>query len=110
MDTISRENNSMLPVGGIVVGVLGLLLGVFALVQATKANNAAKEQQAKIDKIDGIESQVASVSAAVDKTSNYAKSTFNSVSDALQNQIGPRLVAVETSVTRLEAAAARPVP
>ena len=30
MDTISRENNSMLPVGAIIVGVIALLLGGYA--------------------------------------------------------------------------------
>ena len=30
MDTISRENNSMLPIGSLIVGVLGLLLGGYS--------------------------------------------------------------------------------
>ncbi len=110
MDTISRENNSMLPIGGIVVGVLGLLVGIFGLVQATKANNAVKEQQAKIDEIEGIKSQVGSLAQSVDKTSNYAKSAFNNINEAITGQLHPRLVTVETAVTRLEAAATKPVP
>ncbi|MEO5961526.1 MAG: LysM domain-containing protein [Opitutaceae bacterium] len=109
MDTISRENNSMLPVGGIVVGVLGLLLGVFALVQATKANNAVKEHQTKIDKIEGIETQVGSLATSVDKTSNYAKSVYKEVENALANQVAPRLGSLESAVAKLEAAATKPV-
>ena len=41
MDTISRENNSsMLPVGGIVIGVLALLIGGYAAISLSKVNKA----------------------------------------------------------------------
>ena len=40
MDTISRENNSMLPVGGIIVGVIALLLGGYAAISLSKVNKA----------------------------------------------------------------------
>ncbi len=109
MDTISRENNSMLPVGAIVVGVLALLLGVFALVQASKANKAVVDHQAKVDKIEGIEGQVGGIAASTEKNARDVKSLFNTTQDAITNQIAPRLGALEASVTKLEAAAARPV-
>ena len=37
MDTISRENNSMLPVGGIIVGVIALLLGGYSAIWMARA-------------------------------------------------------------------------
>jgi hypothetical protein len=30
MDTISRENNSMLPMGGVIVGAVALIIGGYA--------------------------------------------------------------------------------
>lgn len=107
MDTISRENNSMLPVGSIIVGVVALLVGIFALVQASKANKVLADHQAKIDKIDTIEQQAANAATSADTASkNVAKlqtdtqNAFNTVSTVIANLQG--------SVTKLEDAAKKP--
>lgn len=108
MDTISRENNSMLPIGSIIVGVVALLLGGVALLQAQKANKALAEHQAKIDKIDAIEQQASAASAAAEKGAQNLKqlndqtqTAFNTVSGIISN--------LQTSVTKLEEAAKKPV-
>jgi LysM repeat protein len=81
MDTISRENNSMLPVGGIIVGAIALVLGLYAAVSVSKLNTRITAQQEKVDKIDDLANQVSAVSAKADKTAadlvNTAKETNN---------------------------------
>lgn len=107
MDTISRENNSMLPVGGIIVGVIGLLLGVFALVQASKANKALADNQPKIDRIESIEQQASSAAANAEKASRELAARMREVQDGF-NTIGPALANLQASVTKLEEAQKRP--
>jgi LysM repeat protein len=107
MDTISRENNSMLPVGSVIVGVVALLLGVVALVQAQKANKLLAEHQTKIDKIDSIEQQATNAQSAAEKGARDLKqlneqtqNAFNTVSSVIANLQG--------SVTKLEEAQKKP--
>jgi LysM repeat protein len=107
MDTISRENNSMLPVGSIIVGVVALLLGGVALLQANKANKLLAEHQTKIDKIDGIEQQATNAQSAAEKGARDLKqlneqtqNAFNTVSSVIANLQG--------SVTKLEESAKKP--
>ncbi len=107
MDTISRENNSMLPVGSIVLGVVALLLGGLALVQASQAKKAINEQMPKIEKIDAIETQAGAAAQSADKANRDLKSvaeqtqsTFTQVSNLLANMQG--------SITKLEEAAKKP--
>lgn len=109
MDTISRENNSMLPVGGIIVGVIGLLLGGFGLVQASKANKAIEAIQPKVEKIDGIESQASSAAASAEKVARDVQGLTRSTQEAF-NQIGPELGNLRTAIAKLEEAAKKPAP
>lgn len=111
MDTISRENNSMLPVGGIIVGVIALLLGGYSALTLSKVNRAIAEAQPKIDKIDGMESQLATASAAMekaDKAGRDLQSLQRSMQDAF-NQVGTELVNMRASVTKIEESAKKPV-
>jgi len=108
MDTISRENNSMLPVGSIIVGVVALLLGVVALVQAQKANKFVNDHSAAIDKIETIEQQATNAQTAAEKGARDLKqlneqtqNAFNTVSSVIANLQG--------SVTKLEEAQKKPV-
>ena len=66
MDTISRENNSMLPVGAIIVGVIALLLGGYAAITLSKVNKTLTEQEAKMA---SVESASNTAAAAAEKTS-----------------------------------------
>src|SRR5678815_1089840 len=70
MDTISRENNSMLPVGAIIVGVIALLLGGYAAITLSKVNRTLAEQDAKFAKLDQIE---ATANAAASSSEKSAK-------------------------------------
>jgi LysM repeat protein len=104
MDTISRENSSMLPVGGIIVGAIGLLLGGLALVQVSKVNKAVVEHQPKIEKVDGIEAQAAAAASAAEKAKSDVATLQRSTQSAFDS-VGPLLSELKASVTKLEEAA-----
>jgi LysM repeat protein len=109
MDTISRENNSsMLPVGGIIVGVIGLLLGGFGLVQASKAVKAIEAAQPKIEKIDGLADQVTAADQKADRATKDLKALKDSTQSAFDT-VGPALNQLQTSVARLEELTKKPV-
>jgi LysM repeat protein len=106
MDTISRENNSMLPVGGIIVGAVALLLGLYAAVSVSKLNTRLTAQQEKVDRIDDLANQVSAVSAKADKAAadlvNTAKETQNGF-----NTVAGMIGQVQASVKTLEENAKR---
>jgi LysM repeat protein len=107
MDTISRENNSMLPIGGIIVGAIGLLLGGLALVQVSKVNKTVVEHQAKIDRIDGLEGQVTAAAQAAEKANSERVKLQRDTQSAFDS-IGPMLADMKGSITKLEEAAKKP--
>lgn len=109
MDTISRENNSMLPVGSIIVGVVALLLGGFALVQASKANKVLADHQAKIDKIDDIDQKATQAASASDKNARDVKQLTDQTQNAFTTVSGV-ISNLQASVTKLEEAAKKPAP
>jgi LysM repeat protein len=108
MDTISRENNSMLPVGGIIVGVVALLLGGYAAMSLSKVNKTLAAHEEKVAKVDAIEGQVASAAAAADKASKELVGLTRSTQDAF-NQVGGELAKQSAAITKLEESAKKPV-
>ena len=109
MDTISRENNSMLPVGGIIVGVIALLLGGYAAITLSKVNKQLAEQGDKITKMDAIENAANSAAEAASKASKQFTDLRNQTQDGF-NQIGGIMQNLQASVTKLEEAAKKPAP
>lgn len=108
MDTISRENNSMLPVGGIIVGVIALLLGGYAAISLSKVNKTLAAHEEKIARIDGIESQVGTAAASTEKATKDLAALTRSTQDAF-NQVGGELANQRAAITKLEEAAKKPV-
>jgi LysM repeat protein len=108
MDTISRENNSMLPVAGVIVGVLALLVGGYAAIKASSLQKTVVNHEEKIGKIDGIESQVTSASAAAEKAARDITSLNRSTQDAF-NTVAASLGNIQASVTKIEEAQKKPV-
>jgi LysM repeat protein len=108
MDTISRENNSMFPVVGIIVGIVALFLGGYAAISLSKVNKALAAHEEKIAKIDGIESQVSTAAASTEKTTKDLAALTRSTQDAF-NQVGGELANQRTAITKLEEAAKKPV-
>lgn len=104
MDTISRENNSMLPVGGIIVGVIGLLLGGYSAIKLSSVNRTLAAHEEKMARFDTLESQVSTASAASEKASRDLGALTRSTQDAF-NQVGAELGNLRGSITKLEESA-----
>jgi LysM repeat protein len=101
MDTISRENNSMLPVGGIIVGVIALLLGGYAAITLSKVNKTLTEQQEKLAKIDAIENAANTAADVAQK----AKKENTDLRNQTQNgftEIAKAIGDLQTAVTKIE--------
>ncbi|MBS0630369.1 MAG: LysM peptidoglycan-binding domain-containing protein [Verrucomicrobia bacterium] len=108
MDTISRENNSMIPVAGIIVGVLALIVGGYAAIKVSSLQKVVTAQEEKVAKIDGIESQLGQVAATADKASKDLSSLSRSTQDAV-TQIGNALSEQAGRITKIEEAQKKPV-
>jgi LysM repeat protein len=109
MDTISRENNSMLPVGGIIVGVIALLLGGYAAISLSKVNKALADHDTKLARIDEVATSASSAAAAAEKASKELHVLRGSTQDAF-TQVGNELGKINASITKLEEATKRPTP
>jgi len=109
MDTISRENNSMLPVGGIIVGVIGLLLGGYSAISLSKVNKQLSDHQVKIDKVDGIEGQAQAAAATADKAKADIAALQRSTQTAFDT-VGPALAGLREDITKIQEAAKKPAP
>lgn len=109
MDTISRENNSMLPVGAIIVGVIALLLGGYAAITLSKVNKTLADQEAKIAKVESIETTATAAATAADKASKDVQA-LRTQTQAGFDQVGPIIGELRASVTKLEESAKKPAP
>ena len=109
MDTISRENNSMLPVGAIIVGVIALLLGGYAAITLSKVNRTLTEQEAKFAKLEQIETTVSAAAGATEKAAKDQQALRKEVQGAF-DQVGAELVRLSGALVKLEESAKKPAP
>jgi len=109
MDTISRENNSMLPVAGVVVGVIGLLLGGIALVQISKVKQTVADHQAKVDLVDGVKATADQAASTGEQTKKDLAALQRSTQEAF-NTVGPALAGLREDVTKIQEAMKKPAP
>jgi LysM repeat protein len=108
MDTISRENNSLLPIGGVVIGALALILGAYSAINLSKVNKTLKDQGEKVARIDDIASQVATASQVSDKAARDITTLQNSMQAAV-NQLGTEIATLDEKLKHIEEShAARP--
>jgi len=103
MDTISRENNSMLPIGGVIVGVLGLLLGAYSVMAISKVKNQLADDQPKIEKIDEIASQASSAASTANSVKGTLDTSLKQIQDAF-NGVGNTLGTINAQLAKLEEA------
>ncbi|MEO7598699.1 MAG: LysM peptidoglycan-binding domain-containing protein [Opitutus sp.] len=107
MDTISRENNSMLPVAAVIVGVLALLVGGYAAIKVSSLQKTVVNHEEKIAKVDGIEGQVSSAAASADKASRDITSLNRSTQEAF-NTVAASLGNIQASITKIEESQKKP--
>jgi LysM repeat protein len=107
MDTISsRENSNILPVAGVIIGVIALLLSIIAFV---KVNSANAKIAAHDEKLTALDSQVSSASASVEKANSVLTGLRTSTQDAV-TQLSTMITEAGGRITKLEEAQkARPV-
>ncbi len=104
MDTISRENNSMLPVGGIIVGVVALLIGAWTAVSLSKVKATLATHEEKLTAMADLPAQVSAASAASDKASKDIAALTGSTQNAV-NEIGAEIGTLKASIAKLEESA-----
>lgn len=109
MDTISRENNSVLPVVGVALGGLALLLSIFALIGNSKLSKKVPEGLAdSVAKIDVIENEARSASTAAEQAKSSINTLGRQTNDAFQ-AAAAQIQEVRGEVEKIkEAAKARP--
>jgi LysM repeat protein len=107
MDTISsRENSNILPVAGVIIGVIALLLSIIAFV---KVNSANTKIAAHDEKLTALDTQVSSASASVEKVNGVLTGLRTSTQDAV-TQLSTMITEAGGRITKLEEAQkARPV-
>ncbi len=102
MDTISsRENTNIMPLVGVIAGVIALILAAVALVKVSSANKLLAAHEEKVAKIDSIESQVSTAAAASDRANTDIRKLTTQTQDAV-NQIGTMISDLRASVTKIE--------
>jgi LysM repeat protein len=104
MDTISRENNSYLPVAGVIAGVLALVLSAVAL---TKISSVKKELSAQIDpisqKIEEAEGLARNAAAAADKASGSINKLATDTQSAF-TQVAQEIGNIRGEITKVQEA------
>jgi len=109
MDTISRENNSMLPIGGLIVGIVALVVGGYGAIKASGLQKTVTDQGVQVAKIDGLESQLGSVAATADKSSKDIGSLSRTTQEAF-NTVAADLGNIHAAITKMEEAAKAHAP
>lgn len=103
MDTISRENNSPLPLVGVILGAISLVAVIFLGVNLSKLKTELAAQGDKVAKIDDIAAQVQSASNASDKAARDITSLATQTQTAV-TQIANDLAGIHEQVKHLEEA------
>jgi LysM repeat protein len=108
MDTISRESNSsILPIGGLIAGVLGVLLAVVALFKLSTATKQLALQGDQLSRVESLEAQVRTAVAAAEgsaKTSAAVDVMRKQTNDAFQ-QVAAELTSIRAELAKAQEAA-----
>ena len=110
MDTLSRDSssssNNILPMVAIAIGGIGLLIGIFGMVKATKLEKIVATQGEELLKIETIRGDLQNLSTKVD---NDVKTLRDGVQSVLA-QVGTEIGGMRAQITKLEEAAKKPAP
>jgi len=102
MDTISRENNSMLPAAGVILGVIALILSAVAMVKISTANRQIAELKDSLTKVDALEGEVRNATTSAEQAKAAADSAARGVS-SLQSSANTAFSSVAEQITALRA-------
>jgi LysM repeat protein len=101
MDTISsRENSNILPVAGVIIGVIALLLSIIAFVKVNSANTKIAAHDEKFTTLDA---QVSTASASADRANAEVKKFYQQAQDAV-TQLSTMITEAGGRIAKLEEA------
>jgi LysM repeat protein len=109
MDTISRENNSILPAAAAVIGVIALLLSGVAMVKLSTANHSIADLRDSLTKVDSLEGQVREATTSAEQakaaadTANRGVSSLQSSANTAFTQVGEQIAALRTDFDKAHA-------
>jgi LysM repeat protein len=108
MDTISRENNSMLPAIGVAVGAVALLLAAYSAISLSKVKATVAAHEEKLSHLDDIASQASAASTKADAaTANLSK--LHDDTQKAFNEVAASLGTIQASLAKLEETRKAPV-
>ena len=97
----------MLPLGGIIVGVVALLLGGYAAFSIPKIKTELAAHDDKLSHLDDIASQASAASSKADSVGAKLDSVAKQTNDAFQG-VGAALGDMKAQIAKLEEAQKRP--
>jgi LysM repeat protein len=101
MDTISsRENSNILPVAGVIIGVIALLLSIIAFVKVNSANTKIAAHEEKLTALD---TQVSTASASAEQAKTDIRKLTSQTQDAV-TQLSGMIGETNGRVTKIEEA------
>jgi LysM repeat protein len=110
MDTLSRDSssssNNILPMVAIAIGGIGLLIGVFGMVKATKLEKIVATQGEELLKIETVRGEVQALGTKVDTDIRALSSSVNNV----LSQVGSEMGVIKGQITKIEEQLKKPAP
>ena len=109
MDTISRENNSYLPIAGVIVGVLAIVLSAVALAKISSVKKSVDDLAPLAAKVDDADGKATGAAAAADKA-NASVNKLASDTQAAFTSVAQEMGNIRGEITKVqESAKAAPV-
>jgi LysM repeat protein len=101
MDTISRENNSMLPAIGVAVGAVALLLSAYSAINLSKVKTTLAAHEDKLAGLPDIASQASAASAKADAVNTTLTQKMTEVQTAF-NAVGTEIGTLKAEIAKIE--------
>lgn len=102
METISsRESSNLIPVVGLVAGVVALLLAVIAFVKANNAKTQVEDLAAQMSQLQDLQNQVANLSGGVESNKHDINKLIGDTQTVL-SQISTAIGDVRSDITKLQ--------
>ncbi len=110
MDTISRENNSVLPLAGVIAGALALLLAVVALFNlSSTGKEIARLNEDLGSRMSSMESQVSSATASAESARSFSRGLESQVNAAF-SEVSNQLGSVRGEIAKIQESLTKPKP
>jgi LysM repeat protein len=109
MDTISRENNSVLPLAGVIAGALALLLAVVALFKLSSTGKEIAQLKDLESRVASVEAQVGTTATTARDAANFARTLESQVNGAF-TEVSNQLASVRAEIAIVKESLTKPKP